>query len=230
MDMFMDKLAQKLTAQEIIKANTAAEVEELTKLRNRVAEYNECLDRLQKLIEDGEGKVAGIQVNGDAINSLVAESLAKIKAMQQDATALEELREKLTVQLEEKMSGQMEALSVKLEEKVADSVKAQVEGLGETLQSKVDNTEMALAGRLDEKFAASDETVHKECVKVYRNVQAVITENAEQHKDMLGHALGKMSSQKARIKIVMGVTITTLILSLVNLVLEILQMMNIKLF
>ena len=38
MDMFMDKLAQKLTAQEIIKANTAADVEELNKLKNQIAE------------------------------------------------------------------------------------------------------------------------------------------------------------------------------------------------
>ena len=48
MDMFMDKLAQKLTAQEIIKANTAADIEELNKLKNQIAEYNECLARLQK--------------------------------------------------------------------------------------------------------------------------------------------------------------------------------------
>ena len=46
MDMFMDKLAQKLTAQEIIKANTAADVEELNKLKNQIAEYNECLAKL----------------------------------------------------------------------------------------------------------------------------------------------------------------------------------------
>ena len=36
MDMFMDKLAQKLTAQEIIKANTAAETEELNRLRDQI--------------------------------------------------------------------------------------------------------------------------------------------------------------------------------------------------
>ncbi len=38
MDTFMDKLAQRLTAQEMIRANTAAEVEELNGLRNQVRE------------------------------------------------------------------------------------------------------------------------------------------------------------------------------------------------
>lgn len=52
MDMFIDKLAQKFTPQEMIKANTAADAEELKKMRNRVAEYNECLDRLQTLLEE----------------------------------------------------------------------------------------------------------------------------------------------------------------------------------
>ena len=56
MDMFMDKLAQKLNAQEIIRANTAADAEEMNKLKNQIAEYNECLTKLQQLIEEGKQK------------------------------------------------------------------------------------------------------------------------------------------------------------------------------
>ena len=73
MDMFMDKLAQKLTAQEIIKANTAADVEELNKLKNQIAEYNECLAKLQKLIDYGAGKLAGIQIEESELAHLVVE-------------------------------------------------------------------------------------------------------------------------------------------------------------
>lgn len=74
MDMFMDKLAQKLTAQEIIKANTAADVEELNKLKNQIAEYNECLGKLQKLIDDGFGKLSGIHADDGEIGRLVREN------------------------------------------------------------------------------------------------------------------------------------------------------------
>ena len=52
MDIFMDKLAQKTTAQEIIKANTAADLEELSKLRNQVAGYSDCLAKLQTLMDE----------------------------------------------------------------------------------------------------------------------------------------------------------------------------------
>ena len=62
MDIFVDKLAQRATAQEIIKANTAADVEELNRLKNQVVEYNECLTRLQALIDDGSGKLEKMQI------------------------------------------------------------------------------------------------------------------------------------------------------------------------
>ncbi|MDE6166854.1 MAG: hypothetical protein K2G28_00145, partial [Acetatifactor sp.] len=57
MDMFMDKLAQKLTAQEIIKANTAADTEELNRVKNQLQEYNDCLEKLGKLIDEAEGRL-----------------------------------------------------------------------------------------------------------------------------------------------------------------------------
>ena len=42
MDTFMDNLAQRLSAQEMISANTAAEAEELNQLKVQVKDYDEC--------------------------------------------------------------------------------------------------------------------------------------------------------------------------------------------
>ena len=53
MDMFMDKLAQKLNAQEMIKANLAADAEEMNQLKSKVKEYSDCLEQVQKLAEAG---------------------------------------------------------------------------------------------------------------------------------------------------------------------------------
>ena len=71
MDMFKDKLAHKMTAQEMIKANTEADTRELNKLRTQAAGYEECLTKLQKLIDVGTVKLAGAHVNGEEINRLV---------------------------------------------------------------------------------------------------------------------------------------------------------------
>lgn len=54
MDGFMDKLAQKFYAQEMIKANSAADAAELERLRNQVKEYDECLTQMRQLNQRGE--------------------------------------------------------------------------------------------------------------------------------------------------------------------------------
>ena len=49
MDNFMDKLAQKWNAAEMIKANSAAEAMELKRLRDQLAEYELILQEMRKL-------------------------------------------------------------------------------------------------------------------------------------------------------------------------------------
>ena len=49
MDNFMDKLAQKFNAQEMIKANSQAEAAEMKKLQLQVAEYEKILQEMCKL-------------------------------------------------------------------------------------------------------------------------------------------------------------------------------------
>lgn len=54
MDTFMDKLAQKFTAQEMIKANAIAETEEMNRLKIQVQEYTDCLNRMQQICDEME--------------------------------------------------------------------------------------------------------------------------------------------------------------------------------
>lgn len=52
MDSFMDKITQRFTAQDMIKANTAAEEKEMERLRKQVAEYDERLNELRRLNQE----------------------------------------------------------------------------------------------------------------------------------------------------------------------------------
>ncbi|MCM1327639.1 MAG: hypothetical protein NC094_02860 [Bacteroidales bacterium] len=107
MDTFMDKLAQRLNAQEMIDANSAADVEELNKLRGRIKEYDECLEQmreinqelcavneqmsrlvgdtitpeLQRLVESSIAKIEGVQVNVSGIDDLVQESREQLQTI-----------------------------------------------------------------------------------------------------------------------------------------------------
>ena len=49
MDTFIDKLAQRLTAQEMIKANAAADAEELHKVQGQVKQYEAYLDEMKNI-------------------------------------------------------------------------------------------------------------------------------------------------------------------------------------
>lgn len=75
MDNFMDKLAQKLNAQEMIKANSAAEAMEMRKLQAQVEEYEKMLQEMKKV------NLKNIELT-DSIEALTKGSLAKIEECQ----------------------------------------------------------------------------------------------------------------------------------------------------
>ena len=49
MDNFMDKIAQKLNSQEVIRANSAADAAQIEKLQEQVREYDACMKEMRKL-------------------------------------------------------------------------------------------------------------------------------------------------------------------------------------
>ncbi len=289
MDMFMDKLAQKLNAQEIIRANTAADTEELNRLKNQVAEYNECLKRLRSLIDEGTEKLRGAQTGGESVERLVAESLEKLQSVRQDNTGLEELGKKLEELgtklegrlaelesrmdrqpgelagkldelggkisrqpeelgkklsvLEGKIAGQPEELGKKLsvlEGKIAGQPEefgkrllelekrlVQSGGSGRELRESLERLEQNVTERLDGTTAAVDESIHKECVKVYRNVQAVVMEESEKQAKTVGSAMEEVGATGKKLGTILGISVVALIISLTGVVIQVLNLLHI---
>ncbi len=201
MDMFMDKLAQKLTAQEMIKANMAADAEEMNKLKGKTKEYSEALEQIKKLVEDGVGKLRAARVDGKEIDRLVEESIAKINAIKSEddrkdaetAAAVEALKAETIAALEE--------------------VKAQ----------------------LCEKLEASNDNVHKECVKVYRNVQAVVVEENNKQTEALKESMKEtvtaaVKGFKGKLTAILIFSIFSLLLAAGSVALQVMEMLNFKFF
>lgn len=370
MDTFMDKLAQKLTAQEMIKANVAAETEELVQLRKQLAEYNACLEKFRRLVDEGAEKLRGSWANvavedgsgenrekiGEEITRIVEESLQKVQVVQQDAEGLEELGKRLEDavreavetemkgQLAEELGAQVEnqvegALNRQLEGRIEGALSRQLEGqiegalsrqlesqiegalsrqLGSQLEGKVENVlsrqlesqiegvlsrqlegqvegvlsrqlegkvegalrsqlhsqlegtlkgqlESTLKGQLQsqldsvlrrqlpgqlenefdkllgaqaEAIEASlggrstdvNDAVHKECVKVYRNVQAVVVEEGEKQKGITTGLAEDVRAVNGKMGAILGVSVAALIFSLASAAIQILNVLNVKLF
>lgn len=207
MDTFMDKLAQKLNAQEMIRANSAADAEELGNLRNQIKEYNECLEKLQKLLDDGANKLDGAQVNGDELNRLVQESIEKIQVMQQtmqqNADSIDEIDRAL-----EEWKNSLTTLLAEQKESMDSALGAQQE-------------------KFDTKLAECNENVHKECVKVYRNVQAVVV---EEDAKLAENVVNSVNGLKGKLNAILGVSVVALVASVCSIVIQILNMLNVKLF
>lgn len=281
MDIFMDRLAQRLTAQDIIQANTAADTEEMNKLKAQIAEYHQCLEQLGRLLDEETAKLKSSRADGENVNRLVEEGIAKIRAIQLDSQGTGELQKQLSGQLNQ-MGGRLDAMEQQMGGKL-DTMEQQVGGklgtMGQQMEQKLGALEQEVGGKLDtmgqqmeekleqklgalqkqvggrldtmgqqmgealgklerqagepqepedsklaEKFATLEENVHKECVKVYRNVQAVVVEEGGKQSEAVTGTLSAVDKMKGRTGAILGISIVALIASLGSVVLQLLQL------
>ena len=155
MDTFMDKLAQKFTAQEIIKANSQAEAAELAVLREKAAKYEAILEELKIAGAKNAETIEKAEANAQKTEELIAAGLSKIEEIQNDKALAEELK----------------------------------------------NIMQELKETQNDAFEQLTDHVHKENVKVYRNVQAVIVEELAKQNEFFGKKAASVSGKSTAILI-----------------------------
>lgn len=172
MDSFIDKFAQRKNAQEMIRANAMAEAEEREKLAAKLAEYELAIQEMRRC------SLNNIE-NSEKVKELLTASLHKIEEIQKQDTGKPE-----------KTAEELQALLGKLTERIAkfeEEHHRQMSEILEKQQSLINEFSEQQTARskelldaqtkmIEELIHASDEFDHKEAVKVYRNVQAVIEE------------------------------------------------------
>lgn len=158
MDNFMDKLAQKFNAQELIKANSQAEAEEMKKLQLQVAEYERILQEIRRL------NYKNTELS-EQLSTMICENTDKIQAMKEDERKFMATLRDITDEQTRNREADMERRELERIEKE--------KGAASELE--------ALTTLLEEKFQQADDFVHKENVKVYRNVQAAMTEELRKY-------------------------------------------------
>lgn len=205
MDNFMDKLAQKFSAQEMIKANSQAEAEEMKRLQLQVSEYEKILQEMRKL----NYKNAELS---EKLDLMIGDNAEKIQSMKEDEQRFIAALRDLT---DEQTRNREAELEKKEEERLEKERAAE-------LRKETDMA--AITELLEDKFQRSDDFVHKENVKVYRNVQAVVvdeikrcTENVQNDRNELKNELKNELS--AKFNKVMIFSIVSMAASLVSVVL-----------
>ncbi len=189
MDNFMDKIAQKFSTQDIMKANASAEATELKKLQMQVSEYESLLANMRQVNLKNVTMTESMQTLLGQMQSMM--STVEMK-QQGDADGFAKQREQL-----DELNRAIEDLATKLE-KEAEEVEE--DDLGK--EQEVDKEEEL------------KEYIHTESVKVYRNVQAVV---AQGFKEM--ERTNQASENKLRIKLksTKGCAVACVILLAINL-------------
>lgn len=178
MDNFMDKIAQRISSQEVIRANAQAEALQMKKLQAQFETYDELLKEMQQLNQK---------------NTALAD-MAK--------SLMESCQERLE---QEPQEDEAENEAIEAQEKLLEEVRLSVEELKQALAGN--------AAKTEELLEQSQEFVHKENVKVYRNVQAVIVEELKNQTQELNAETQKLEKQTAGMKPIM---IIALVLGAVN--------------
>lgn len=199
MDTFMDKLAQKLNAQEMIKANSAADAEEMDQLKGQLREYDECLAQMQQVNKE-------LKAINHEMEKLMSETIApEVKKLSEEGVAS---LQKLQQENADKLAELGQQYIAKLEE-----LQQSTEALDE------------LQKHIDEKLNTTEDNVHKECVKVYRNVQAVVVEENEKQTENIAEKVKE--SLGGKLNGVLGVSIAALVAAIADIVLHALNILHI---
>ncbi len=131
MDNFMDKLAQKYNAQEMIRANAQAEASEMQRLQEQVAAYEGILQDMRKLNYKNSELT-------DRIYALVDESISKVQGIHKSDEEKEQVAEGLSssimAALDEALSNLDSTVGTALNESVSGALMVPVDQMKQSTQ------------------------------------------------------------------------------------------------
>jgi hypothetical protein len=151
MDTFIDKLAQKRNAQEMIRANTSAETAQMEQMKKQLETYEGLLQEMRKVnLKTAE--------NAAQAENVMKECLDKLEQVQVQVQASDESGDDSAQLLEE------------------------------------------IKNLLQEQSDKSDDFLHKENVKVYRNVQAALIEELNKQTQDLKKQTEELKNQAEELR------------------------------
>lgn len=200
MDSFMDEIVQKFTPQDMIRANAAAEAAEIESLEKQLTLFKEQMDKYD-----------------DCLTEMRTLNLKNIESAQDVQQLADKAGEHIGKTAEESVTGIR---------KMIDESLAKIE----EIKGHADNTE-EITGVVREVQAKTEEIIknledylHTDNVKVYRNVQAAMTEELDSRTQELKQELEKVQKKT---KVLFPFVLISMILGVAQLAVLILLVLGI---
>lgn len=204
MDNFMDKIAQKLNSQELIRANAAADAAELESLEKQLTifkeqmdKYDDCIQEMRRLNLKNIESAQGVQNLADTANEKLGQTVGEMEA--ESVSRIKQTSEVSIAGINQTLS---ESLAKIAEIKENSDHLEQITANMSELQTK-----------LEELFRNLEDFLHTDNVKVYRNVQAAMTEELEKQTTELKESVEQATSKN---KMLMPLVIITMVISIAN--------------
>ena len=227
MDNFMDKIAQKLNSQDMIRANAAADAAELETLETQMAmfkeqmqKYDDCLQEMRKLNLKNIESAQGVRHLADQANEKFGKTMEEMesatvsKIQEASDLSLAGIRQTSDVSIEgirQTSDASIAGIHQTVEESLAKIAEirentANLEAITETMTGVQD--------KLEQSFKSLEDFLHTDNVKVYRNVQASMIEELEKQTAQLRESQEKNSRN---IRLLLPFAVITMIFSLATL-------------
>lgn len=214
MDNFMDKIAQKLNSQELIRANAAADAAELESLEKQLAifkeqmdKYDDCIQEMRKLNLKNIESAQGVQNLADTANEKLGQTVGEVEA---------ESVSRIKQTSEVSIAGINQALSESLA-KIAE-----IKENSDNLEQITENMS-GLQTKLEGLFRNLEDFLHTDNVKVYRNVQASVVEELEKQTTELKGAVEQTASRN---RVLLPFVIITMVISIANVAITVARILN----
>lgn len=208
MDSFMDKLAQKFNAQDMIKANAQAEAAEMERLQKQMEQYEACLNEMQELNHrnvEAMSRISEMVDSMDESGRLLDNRITSMSQMEEPAKKIDALVETGLAKFRElEVSNQY---TEELEGKMVEQFRNNIEVMKTILEEQ--------QTLLDERFLKMEEYVHRESVKVYRNVQAVLNDETAKQTEQISSEVRRHSEKMKSVNVIGIATLGVVILGLI---------------
>lgn len=228
MDTIIDKLAQKLSANDMIRANSAAEAKEIKYLREKVESYEKLLHEMKianmKNIEAAEKSLAAAEQLKEAVamNADVAKKNSEIAEKSELAAGrvLESVEKVAESADKVKESANWNDSIVKKNAATAVQLSDLIDGGITVVVPKEENEP-----NIEELFKKTNSNIHTENVMVYRNVQAVVNDGLRDQTDEIVAATDKNNKKQTLFVKVMSVAIFVAVVA--DVVINVLQFLGV---
>ena len=193
MDNFMDKLARRFNAGEIIKANAAAEEKELARAKERTAEYERMMQEMRRL------NLKNVEIT-EQVQQLIRSGIEGFE--EYDKTVLrnqEQVQGLVQEQLEQLVQEQVQLLQKLTDEGFEASDRKNDEGIEKVLQGT--NAGLENTGRqIKETIASTGRETKESIVNTGRETKEIIANANRETKENLNTMSKEMKEQLQRLE------------------------------